>query len=176
MSASGGGGDFSVNYGDGSSAINGFFRTVWTLGRINEGNGKFSKTRALCLSKNNYSLEDPPTILFNLSAEGFKWAGIDKDFTANDLFNPRKQPTGRPNNQISLAKQVISDFLANGRQPSELLYEETNKHGISKSTLKRAKQELNIKPYKEKNDGKEVWFWELPQTPIILQSYEEGVK
>jgi hypothetical protein len=57
-----GGTSFSI----GSYAIAGIFRTLWTLVRLKEENGKPSATRALCVSKSNYAESDPPALLFEL--------------------------------------------------------------------------------------------------------------
>jgi hypothetical protein len=151
LSASGGGGDFSVNYGNGSSAINGFFRSVWTLGRLNEGNGKFSNIRALCPTKNNSVAEDLPAILFELSPEGFNWAGIDENLTANALYAP-KNSVGRPKISRDTAKELILDSLENNPLPYQELYKiVVEDNGISPRTFRRAKDELGVISFKDNN-------------------------
>ncbi|MCL1820399.1 MAG: helicase RepA family protein [Oscillospiraceae bacterium] len=92
--ATGNGGD-STSYPIGSYAIAGIYRTLWTLGRLKEVDGKPSPTRALCQSKNNYAEFDPPALLFELR-DGFRWVGVDADLTAEDLYNKSKRQRGRP--------------------------------------------------------------------------------
>jgi RecA-family ATPase len=75
FAAQGNGGD-STSFSIGSYAIAGIFRTLWTLGRLKEENGKPAATRALCVSKNNYAEFDPPAMLFELRG-GFRWVGVD---------------------------------------------------------------------------------------------------
>jgi hypothetical protein len=159
VSASGNGG-YSVNFGIGSAAVNGLFRSVWTLGRIKGDDGKPSITRALAPSKTNLVAGDPPSILFDLTLEsGFEWAGVDGDLTAEQLYNPLKRPAHRPKDKREQAKELILDLLKNGGMVSSKLQDYVIENiGCSKRTLESACAEIDLKRYKT---GK-VWYVSLP--------------
>lgn len=55
------------------------------------------------------------------------------------------------------AGEFLEELLADGPVPSKQVYEEGEKAGFSKSSLRRAKKALDIQPYK---DG--VWYWKMP--------------
>jgi hypothetical protein len=149
VSASGNGG-YSVNFGIGSSAINGIFRSVWTLGRKKDDEGKPSDIRALAPSKTNLVAGDPPSILFKLTLEGgFEWAGIDYDLTAEQLYSQPKRPAHRPATERDEAEEFISEVLRDGEMKSEKLTQFAVEHGISRNTLDRARKNLNVKSYKK---------------------------
>jgi hypothetical protein len=161
-SASGNGG-FSVNFGIGSAAVNGLFRSVWTLGRIKGKDGKPTETRALAPSKTNLVAGDPPAILFDLSlADGFQWAGVDYELTAEQLYNPLKRPAHRPSDKREQAKELILDLLKNGGMVSSKLQETVIEQvGCSGRTYKTACVELELKRYQS---GRQ-WYTTLSDEP-----------
>jgi putative DNA primase/helicase len=58
------------------------------------------------------------------------------------------------------AEKFLEEFLKNGPQTAEDVYEKAEVEGISTKTLKRAKKELGIKSTKPSLE--EGWLWELP--------------
>ncbi|MDR0490211.1 MAG: AAA family ATPase [Oscillospiraceae bacterium] len=157
FAASGGGGQ-SVNFGIGSSAVNGLFRSVWTLGRLKGDDGKPGIIRALAPTKTNLVAGDPPAILFELSAEkGFVWAGIDQDLTAEDLYNPSNKKDRATPARDDCAT-YLSALLEAGPIPASAAMEASKDNGFSEATINRSKKTAGIVTFKEKgNFGR--WMW-----------------
>jgi len=156
QSASGNGGS-SVNWGLGSIAINGLFRSVWTVGALNRENDNPYR-KALLASKTNQLPVKPPPRLFDLDPElGFLWAGIDETVTSNDLIRGDniKLDAHRPADSRSKAEAFLLEVLDGGAIKSSDLTRFAEERGISERTLKRAKKSLDVKSYK---DGKEWYF------------------
>jgi|GEM_PF-962546 len=142
QSASGNGGN-SVSFGIGSSAINGLFRSVWTLGRVKE-NGNPTIYRAVAPSKTNYVVGDPPAIKFELSEQnGFVWAGTDGLLTAEALYDIPKRNNHRPRDLRDDVKGKILELLQIEPMPAAelktVVIEET---GCSPRTFDSARAEL----------------------------------
>jgi len=155
------GGGHSVTYGIGSGGINGLFRSVYTLGRLKEDDGKPSPVRVLASSKTNYVAGDVPAIKFTLTQkDGFLWAGIDANIIAEDLYCPIKRSRGRPAEQSERAEEIILRLLNdNGGEMLSLdLWEAAESEGVSERTFKRAKADAGIVSLKK---GKQ-WFSRVP--------------
>ena len=157
VAASGNGG-FSVNFGIGSSGINGLFRSVWTVGRIKDGDGKLTAKRALAPSKTNLVAGDLPSIVFELTERnGFQWAGIDHNVTAETLYS---KPGGRPP-IIEGVKSKITEYLQNAGKPvpSTILEKQVTKEmGCSVRTFKAACKEIGV----AREKAEKIWFSRLP--------------
>ena len=160
-SASGNGG-YSVNFGLGSSAVNGLLRSVWTLGRLKGDNDKPSDTRALAPSKTNLVKGDPPAILFDLSQErGFEWAGINNELTAEQLYTPPKNPPYRPSDKREQVKGEIQKILCDNlpaMRSEELQRLVIARIGCSERTYKTACADLGVI---RKKVG-DFWYSSLP--------------
>ena len=174
FAANGSGGD-STAFSIGSYAIAGIFRTLWTLGRLKDADGKASTLRALCQSKNNYAESDPPAILFELR-DGFRWAGVDADLTAEDLYNKKKNK-GRPAEKKDAVKSEVLRLLGDGGAmvSAELESKVCKLTGCHANTLAAVKKELGVESYQS---GRR-WFSRLPgqntknaQTTIIPKESE----
>jgi hypothetical protein len=166
FAASGNAGD-SSSFAIGSYAIVGLFRSLWTLGRLKDEHGKPSTTRALCLSKSNYTKIDPPALLFELR-DGFHWVGVDLDLLAEDLYT-RSRLRGRPAEKRDLVKGEILRVLGGGEPVlSSLLEEEVCKAtGCHYQTIKTAKKELGVVSFQ----SGQKWYCRLPvQKTEISQS------
>jgi DNA polymerase len=82
----------------------------------------------------------------------------------------------------SMAKQetfdatlFLMDLLADGpRSKKSILERAEGRRGLSERQLKRAKQSMGIKAFKEKETMKGVWFWALPQHAPADAEDEEG--
>jgi hypothetical protein len=166
FAASGNAGD-STSFAIGSYAIVGLFRSLWTLGRLKDENGKPSATRALCLSKSNYTKIDPPALLFELR-DGFHWVGVDFDLLAEDLY-ARSRLRGRPAEKRDAVKEEILRILGSGEPVLSSLLEEgvCMATGCSQRTFKSAKDELGI--FSFQSDRK--WYSKIQsQSAINSQS------
>jgi len=149
ISANNGGGH-SVTYGIGSGGINGLFRSVYTLGRLKEEDGKPSPVRVLASSKTNYVAGDVPAIKFTLTQEeGFLWAGVDANIIAEDLYCPIKRGRGRPAEQVERAEEIITDMLNahGGEMLSSELLKAVLDEGISERTYKTARGRAGVISY-----------------------------
>ncbi len=156
--AAGGNGGASVLWGLGSTAINGLFRSVWTVGKVK---GEDESLRAAVSSKNNLLPYIPPALQYSLSqGEGFRWRGVSREVTARDLIrgDGEKNTRGRPAEQRDVAAEFIEDTLAFGKVRASIIYDKANLLGLSERTLKRAKTRLGVRTVKE---GKE-WYWDIP--------------
>lgn len=157
--AASGNGGASVLWGLGSTAINGLFRSVWTVGKVK---GEDETLRAAVSSKNNLLPYVPAALQYSLSqTEGFQWRGISREITARDLIRGDSDTgsRGRPSEQRSEAQEFILNALTFGKMKAVDVFEEAKSEGISERTLKRAKSQLGIKTFQE---GR-VWYWELPK-------------
>jgi hypothetical protein len=161
FAANGNGGD-STAFSIGSYAIAGIFRTLWTLGRLKGADGKASTLRALCQSKNNYAEFDPPALLFELR-DGFRWAGVDEDLTAEDLYS-KKKSKGRPTEKKDAVKSEIMRLLGNSEPvpSSELESEVCRLTGCHPKTIAAVKKDLGVECYQS---GRQ-WFSRLPGQEI----------
>lgn len=146
FAANGNGGD-STAFSIGSYAIAGIFRTLWTLGRLKESDGKPSTIRAFCQSKNNYVEFDPPALLFELR-DGFHWMGVDNELTAEDLYS-KKKTKGRPADKKESVKSEVLRLLGGGEPmlSSELERQVCEVTGCHANTLAAVKKELGVQSY-----------------------------
>ena len=161
--AQGNGGDSSA-YAIGSYAIAGIFRTLWTLGRLKDSDGKPLPLRALCQSKNNYAEFDPPALLFELR-DGFRWVGVDADLSAEDLYDKKQRQRGRPADKREVAKAEVLRLL-DGREaiPSLELEDKVCKAtDCHLNTLAFVKKELGVESYQS---GR-VWYSRLPSQNTV---------
>lgn len=156
--AANGNGGHSVNWGLGSVAIAGLFRTVWTVGELRNDIYE-PETRAIVHSKGNEIRKKPPAKLFKIDSDlgGFIWRGIDYNITADDLIAPAKK-NGRPPKEIEETKKLICELLENGVMESNELQEIIIANSISKSTYKRARKELEVKVCSQKNGKDKIWY------------------
>ncbi len=80
------------------------------------------------------------------------------DQSADELLAPTR-PVGRPRDEREGAKTWLADFLKNGPQPAEEVFDRGDGlHGFSRRTLVRAKAELGVRSYKRGD----AWYWEAP--------------
>jgi hypothetical protein len=76
---------------------------------------------------------------------------------------------GKSSLALAEAEDFLQALLADGEVPSKQVEEEAQEIGITKATLRRAKKELGIKPFKDGMKG--GWRWVLPNT---LNSTEDA--
>ena len=62
------------------------------------------------------------------------------------------------------AKRFLIKLLAAGPMAAKQLRKEAREAGIAPMTLRRAKDELGIEPYKRGFGGSGLWYWKLPGT------------
>jgi hypothetical protein len=133
---------------------------------IKEQGGRPSPIRAICVSKNNYAEFDPPALLFELR-DGFRWAVVDTEITAEDLYNKKKNK-GRPAEKKDSVKTKILRLLGSGEPmlSAELEQKVIEAAACSTRTLKSAKEDLGVGSFQS---GRQ-WFSVLPgQSAINVQ-------
>ena len=112
----------------------------------------------LAPSKANLVAGDPHAVRFELTEErGFTWAGIDRDITAEDLYNLFAKK-GRATPERDECAAYLLDLLAAGPMPANEAKEGAEASGFSEATINRAKKTAGVTTYKEKGKhGKWVW-------------------
>jgi len=159
--AGSGNGGSSVIWGLGSTAINGLFRSVWTVGALTrEGDGQYRK--AIFASKTNQLPVKPPARLFDLDPDkGFLWAGVDETVTSGDLIkgDSVRREAHRPADRRSDAENFLLEVLDDGAMPSAEVSRLAAEQGIRRNTLDRARKSLSIESDKI---GKIYYMW-LPE-------------
>lgn len=78
------------------------------------------------------------------------------DLTAQDLFATSSNGNGQT--RLEEAKELIASQLADGPRRAADVQAAAAAFGVSESTLKRAKKDLDVRSFKQK-DG---WYWTLP--------------
>jgi hypothetical protein len=94
------------------------------------------------------------------------WEHVDVSAVeAMQAANEFKSPTARDN-----AKQFLHDLLAAGPVVSSEVDEAAKANGVSKRTLYRAKNDLNIIAKKDNSTPDGVWTWRLPDGDEIARA------
>ena len=144
-----GSGGSAVTHAIGSLAISGLFRSVWSLGRLNDNEGNQTDTRALCIAKGNLVVGDPESVLFTLTKkDGFQWAGTDRELRAEDLSSQPTRERGRPSDKRDNTADEIISFLKN-KPDSKCLSSELKSFcfqnlNVGERTYQRAKIDAGI--------------------------------
>lgn len=146
-------GQKAVNRAVGSVDIVGAARSVLMVARTDK---ERPNERILVQVKSNLS----PTgsaIVFSLSENGIEWIE-ETSKTADEVLGNAFSSMGRPDEQIQKAKDVLSRLLSDHKpKPQSLIMEQFKTMGISESTVKKAKAQLNIHSVKQGT----YWYWVL---------------
>jgi len=152
----------------GSRAFTGIARAVWHLTRDTENKNR----RLLLPGKNNLAPEgnglafaivgDPPAVAWEhdpvaMSADD----ALAAENNAGGESKPGPEPEAR-----SQAAEWLRELLKAGPMESAKIKEEGTAAGYAWRTLHRAKDELGIRPYRERFGGS--WMWKLPDAPAAL--------
>jgi hypothetical protein len=147
--------------GGGSIGIIGQARIGWLIGKDPSDHGR----RIIAPTKNNLTLT-PKSLAFrlvqadSLDVARIQWEGT-VSLSPDDLLESSPKQ-GRPPEQRNQVKRWLSEQLADGPQEASYITEKAVEKGFSKSTLKRAKKDLNISSDKDGNDGS--WWWSLEES------------
>jgi RecA-family ATPase len=142
--------------GLGSIAIAARVRSILLLGRHPDD----PDVRAVAHVKSNYA-PFGPTILFDLgAAEGcrppsIRWLGIDETLEAEHLLNRPQRERGRPDDVREEAKELLRGLLSSGEKLKSQIEEAAEGRAISRMTLRRAAEDLQIRKFKK--DGSAYW-------------------
>lgn len=156
--------------GMGSIDFNAAARSVLLVGRDPEDKHK----RVVIQTKSSLS-EEAPSIGFTLDEHGFTWTGVS-NLTADDVLSQNK---GDDNGKSAVeeAKDFLEDILQDGPVASNSIFIKAQKAGISKASIRRAKDKLNIQAFKEPGKGREAaWMWRITCSTISNEQVEQVIE
>ena len=118
------------------------------------------------------------SIRYELRDGALNWLGVS-DITAEELRVP--QAVKAEGSTVETAMTFLQDFLADGAQPSNKVSSAAREAGISTATLRRAKEQLEVKNKRESVNGgargSGAWLCSLPNLPLSVQAEQvEQVK
>jgi hypothetical protein len=94
----------------------------------------------------------------------FSWDGISS-LTADDIRGFEPEVESRVSGSVlDEATEWLGSLLADDALAAKEVFSHASKEGISKATLKRAKELIGVQSnrHSEGNKGKGDWFWYLP--------------
>lgn len=92
----------------------------------------------------------------NIETSRIAWCSEAVSITANEAMSPQDEPYEK--SALEEAKEFLCDLLINGPVLATEIKKSSEKEGHSWATIRRAKDNLGIKPMPR--DKK--WYWELP--------------
>ncbi|UUS61892.1 MULTISPECIES: AAA family ATPase [unclassified Acinetobacter] len=159
----------------GSQAFTALARMAWSAAK-REDEGDCILVRA---KSNNSILEggvryqiESETVLDNIETTKTAWLGTIEG-TAKELLNEAESTEGS-GSTVDLAKEFLIDLLSPvEKMPASEVQEEAKNAGYSVASIRRAKDNLNIKPFKEGS----AWYWKLPSifkdVPEVLPEHKQ---
>ena len=103
-----------------------------------------------------YTLFQAPLPEHDFSAQRVQW-GKQLIGSARELLDTTTKRSAKND-----AADFLKTFLSDGAKRQPVVKEAADAHGISWSSIRRAQNDIGIKP-KEEDTG---WWWELPPTPF----------
>lgn len=146
-------GQKAINRAVGSVDIVGAARSVLLVARTDKDR---PSERILAQVKCNVA----PTgnaIVFSVGEKGIEWIE-ETAKTADEILGNMCAVSGRPDEQLSQAKEILSQFVGNEPVPQKEVMNRMEAAGIGESTAKKAKAALGLQSVKQ---GK-LWFWCKP--------------
>lgn len=151
----------------GSQAFSALARMAWTaVQRESEGD------QILVRAKSNISTLDGgiryqlESVMITDEIEATKtiWLGKVEGY-AKELLNSAESNIGDHNSAVEAAKDFLIEILSDiEKLPAKQVQFQAKESGLSLSSIRRAQERLNIKPFRP--PGEKVWFWSLPK--VIL--------
>lgn len=133
-------------------------RTVLLVGKDPEDQHR----RIVIPTKCNVGAEGVPIAFMLTPDAGFQWAG-KVDLSAEDILYPEpKDERDQDKNRLDEAVDFLLEILANEPRLIKDAKREAKAADISEATLRRARERLNVKAYKEGDE----WFWYMPMSSI----------
>jgi hypothetical protein len=156
------GGNDPIRRGGGSIGIIGAARSGMLVAKDPED----EDLRILSMSKSNLAAP-APSLIFTLEeatngAVRVEWLG-ESDLTAAELLgapSDEQQPSA-----VEAAEEFLRDLLADGPVVQREVQTAAREAGISRRTIKRAKEELGVDSVAVREKGKrgiQEWLWSLP--------------
>ncbi|MDC6177811.1 AAA family ATPase [Ralstonia solanacearum] len=151
----------------GSIAFTAVARVVLVAAKVKSEEGE--DRRILARSKSNigpdeggfeYHIEQSEP-LPGIHASYVAW-GASVEGTARELLSDPNEDDDEKVSALDAAADFLLQVLGDDVVPSKSVYSEAKEAGISKRTLERASDKLNVK--KRRGDGGK-WYWSLPKPP-----------
>jgi hypothetical protein len=170
------GGGRAIHRGLGSMGLVGVCRSGWLVAEEKEA----SPRRVLAQVKNNLA-PPQPSLAFELAqSEGqaatLNWLG-PVDATADGLLG-RPRRMGREPTALEAATAFLAAALANGPLKVAEVWKRATERGVTRRTLARAKDELDVRSEWVTEEGRPVSYWLLPhqQAPRPLVDDENSLE
>jgi RecA-family ATPase len=130
-------------------------RAAWAV--TTDENDISKKRRLLIPLKTNLSI-DPTSLAFRIIDNRivFEESPIEVD-VEEALSKEKHEETSALNDAVSWLREALED----GPMPSTVIHHMANENHISNATLRRAKEKLRVKPYKEGMAERGKWIWKL---------------
>ena len=98
-----------------------------------------------------------PKLGVDINAPYIVWHSQHVEITANEAMEAATGKTAKRE-----AREFLLDRLEAGPVKYDDIVDEAKQQGIAMATLRRAKKDLQVKPWKERGKVDGSWFWELP--------------
>jgi putative DNA primase/helicase len=163
----------------GSQAFVAQARMVLIASKVQDPDDSKSMKRIIARAKSNISPDDggfsfhleQSEVKPGIHAQGISWGGAISG-SALALLNDAEGVESKINDEKS-AREIAADFLRevlkDGAKPSKEIEAEARDAGISRASLRRAKDKLKVLPAKSAMLG--GWTWQLPK---VLNSPEDA--
>ena len=139
----------AINRASGSIGFIAASRAAWLFAKDRD-----DPSRYLMLHVKNNLAKDPGGLAFRISDDlGVEWELDTVTVTANEALAANAMPRAQ-------AIEWLETILDDGPMPSKDVFDLADRQGISKATLKRAKNELQVKA----RQVTDHWQWELPES------------
>jgi len=123
------------------------------------------KRRFFVPTKNNLG-NDTSGLAFAIIEGAVAWEPEPILQTADELLAASERPVDGQQFEWETAADWLTDFLAGGGRPATECEREGVAAGFAKQTIRRAREQLGIKPKRERfADG--GWWWCLPKMPLL---------
>jgi RecA-family ATPase len=143
-------------------------RTVWLIAKDRDDEDE--KRRFFAPIKNNLA---PPAkaLAFYIERGGliFEKAPLE-NFDIEEVLAPMERAS-----ETKRAKEFLLDVLRNGPMLMKEIKNAAREEGVSWGTLRRAKERMNIKSFKEGGVGGK-WFWKLEEVDRLTRLAEEDAE
>lgn len=141
--------------GMGSIDFNAAARSVLLVGRDPE-----DKNKRVVIQTKSSLIDEAPSIGFTLNEQGFAWTG-KSELTANQVLSQFRDGT-EGKSAVDEAVSFLEDILLDGPVASNEIYSMGVKAGISKASIRRAKEKVDVHTYREHGKGREApWMWRI---------------
>ena len=148
----------------GSQAFTALARMVWSAAKRED-----ESDCILVRAKSNISTLDggiryqiqPETILDEIETTRTEWLGVI-DGTAKELLNEAESTESYNGSAVDMAREFLINLLSDVESmPTKEVEAQAKEAGFSLSSIRRARESLNIKPIRPK--GGSIWVWSLPK-------------